>query len=35
MKILVIKHNNIPFVGTDAASLVCTGLYHHIVLLKD
>lgn len=32
--IIVIKHNNMPFINSPHAVLVATGALHHIVLLK-
>jgi hypothetical protein len=34
MKLLIIKHFNIPFHNNQNAILLFTGIHHHVILLK-
>jgi len=34
MQIIKIRHYGVPFVNSDCAVLLATGVLHHIVLLK-
>lgn len=33
MRIITIKHNNLPFESNEWALLLATGVIHHIILL--
>lgn len=32
--IIVIRHYGLPFIGNEHATLLATGMFHHIVLMR-